>query len=104
MNLGLAIEECRKLKGVTKSRLATDAGLSVSYLSQIISGHREPTLSTVDKISEALGIPSSLLVFLASENSELSTISEEMQRELKILSKQLIEASGERASESKIFG
>ncbi|MEP1896894.1 MAG: helix-turn-helix transcriptional regulator [Alloalcanivorax venustensis] len=104
MNLGFAIEECRKLKRVTKSQLANDAGLSVSYLSQIISGQREPPISTIEKISGSLGIPSSLLVFLASEDSELSNLSEGMKSEIKRLSKELIEASAERTSNSKIFG
>ncbi len=104
LNLGLAIEECRKLKGVNKSQLAKDAGLSLPYLSQIIKGQREPSISILEKVSASLGIPSSLLIFLASEDSELSAISEETKRELRIISKQLIEKSTERAADTKIFG
>ena len=104
MNLGLAIEECRKLKGVTKSKLAEDSELSLPYLSQIIGGRREPTLSTIEKISRSLGIPSSLLVFLASEESELSSLSKETTSELKAITKQLIEASSDTTIVSQIFG
>lgn len=104
VNLGLAIEECRKLKGVNKSSLAEQAGLSVSYLSQIINGQREPTVTTIAKISEALGIPASLLVFLASEDTELSNLSKETLSEIRSLSKRLIEDSAEKSTKSSIFG
>ena len=103
MNLGLAIEECRKLKGVTKSSLADKAKLSPPYLSQIINGQREPSISIIEKIATALGIPSSLLIFLASDDSELSNISEETKRELRSISKQLIQESAESTSTSQVF-
>ena len=103
MNLGLAIDECRKLKGVTKSSLAAEAELSPPYLSQIINGQREPSISIIEKISSALGIPSSLLLFLASDDSELSNISEDTKRELRRISKQLIEQSSESNSGPQVF-
>lgn len=103
MNLGLAIEECRKLMGVTKSSLAKKAELSPPYLTQIISGQREPSISIIEKIANALGIPSSLLIFLASDDSELSNISEETKRELRTLSKHLIQESSESSSEPQVF-
>lgn len=96
MNLGLAIEQCRMLKGYTKSKLAQDAGISVSYLTLIVKGEREPTLASIEKISEALGIPASLLVFLAS-NDELSSLSKETLNELKAVTSELIKASSERS-------
>lgn len=96
MNLGSAIEQCRVLKGYTKSKLAQDAGISVSYLTLIIQGEREPTLASIEKISEALGIPASLLVFLASSD-ELSSLSKETRSELKQVTSELIKASSERS-------
>lgn len=96
MNLGPAIEQCRVLKGYTKSKLALDAGISVSYLTLIIQGEREPTLASIEKISEALGIPASLLVFLAS-GDELSSLSKETRSELKQVTSELIKASSERS-------
>jgi len=103
VNLSLAIEECRKLKGVTTSRLALDAGLSTPYLSQIINGKREPSLSAIEKISAGLGIPSSILVFLASDESELKSISKELQFEFKNVAKHLIKESAVSPSISKVF-
>lgn len=96
MNLGSAIEQCRLLKGYTKTRLSEDAGISVSYLTLIIKGEREPTLASLNKISEALGIPTSLLVFLAS-GDELSSLSKETRSELKKVTSELIKASSERS-------
>ncbi|WP_370230682.1 helix-turn-helix domain-containing protein [Marinobacter nauticus] len=96
MNLGSAIEQCRVLKGYTKSKLAQDAGISISYLTLIIQGEREPTLASIEKISEALGIPASLLVFLAS-GDELSSLSKETRSELKQVTSELIKASSERS-------
>ncbi|MBQ0747862.1 MAG: helix-turn-helix transcriptional regulator [Marinobacter sp.] len=95
MNLGNAIEECRKLKGVTKSRLAESAGISVSYLTLIVKGQREPTMTAIEKIASALGVPSSLLIFLASEDSEVASLSEGTKNELRALAKELIKSSAD---------
>ena len=102
MNIAIAIEECRKLKGITKSSLASKSGISVPYLSQIIKEQREPTLSTIEKISAALGIPSSILIFLASDESELNSVSNDLRDQIRDVAKTLIRESSEDSNNPKI--
>lgn len=67
MNLGSAIKQCRKVKKISQTELANLSGLSVSHLSLIESNKREPSVNAVNVIANALGIPLSVLVFLAAD-------------------------------------
>lgn len=69
MNLGRAITLCRKQREMNQAELAERAGVSVSYISLLEQNKRkDPTLSTIQRVSEALGVPSSILFFLAAED------------------------------------
>lgn len=59
---------------MNQTQLAELAGLSTSYLSQIERGKRDPNLSIIKKIAEALNIPFSILMFLAADKEELESI------------------------------
>lgn len=73
MNIGSAIESCRKLKHLSKTALARRAEVSVSYLSLLEKGDREaPNLVVLENIAKALGLPLSLLLFLASDDEQHS--------------------------------
>lgn len=62
MNIGKAIKLCRNQKGFTKTKLAEKAELSTSYLTLLEQGKRDPNLSTLEKICQALQIPSTILI------------------------------------------
>lgn len=66
MNLGLAIRELRKERGLTQITLASKAELSQTALSQIEKGKR-PGKNTLKKISTALSIPESLIYVMGLE-------------------------------------
>lgn len=72
MNIGKAIKLCRTQKGLTRTELAKNSDISISYLSLLEQGKRDPSLSTVEKLSNALHVPLSILIFLASDKNELS--------------------------------
>jgi len=75
MNIGKTIQTCRKARGLKQYELATFAGLSESYLSLVEKDKREPSLSALEGIASALGVPLSVLIFLAAEeniNGDLS--------------------------------
>lgn len=72
MNLGKAIRLCRDQKGLKQSDLASKVGLSASYLSMLEQSKRDPGFSTVHSIANALGVPVSILVFLATESNDLT--------------------------------
>lgn len=83
MNLGRAIALCRKQRDMNQAQLAERAGVSVSYISLLEQNKRkDPTLSTIQKVSEALSVPSSILFFLAADQTELAGLSAELQEKL----------------------
>lgn len=82
MNVGNAIKMCRTRRGVSQGDLARRADCSVSYLSMLENNQRDPTLSTLKKISEALNVPVGILFFLASEREELTGIDKTLAGEL----------------------
>ena len=65
---------CRNEHGVSQGDVACRANCSVSYLSMLENNKRDPTLSTITKIAQALQVPVGLLFLLASEKAELEEI------------------------------
>ena len=82
MNLGKAIKLCRIQRGLSQTDLAKIASISVSYLSLLERGKRDPTFSTVKDISIALDIPLVILIFLAATDVEMSEIAFEVREKL----------------------
>lgn len=78
MNVGRAIRLCRSQKSMTQKDLAKSARVSVSYLSLIEQNKRDPGISKIRDIAIALGIPVSIVFFLAAEDSELSGLDSEL--------------------------
>lgn len=78
MNLGKAIKTCRVQKEMTQGELAIKSKISVSYLSLIEKGKREPNFAILEKISRELDIPVSIIVFLASDKNELLNLNDQL--------------------------
>jgi transcriptional regulator with XRE-family HTH domain len=55
-NIGQRIRQLRESRGMTQSQLQARSCVSRSYLSRIESGQMTPSLGTLEKISEALGV------------------------------------------------
>jgi transcriptional regulator with XRE-family HTH domain len=55
-NIGQRIRHLRESRGMTQSQLQARSRVSRSYLSRIESGQMTPSLGTLEKISEALGV------------------------------------------------
>lgn len=98
MNIGKAIKLCRTQKSMRQSELAVLADISVAYLSLIEQGKRDPNFSVLKAISQGLDIPLSILVFLATDNSELRAISPELFEKLSITALNLVKASADEAA------
>ncbi|WP_028778772.1 helix-turn-helix domain-containing protein [Shimazuella kribbensis] len=60
--MSLAIKEIRKKKQITQKQLAEITRLSQSYLSQIESGSRQPTLKTLCVLADSLNVSLSLIL------------------------------------------
>lgn len=69
-------------RGLSQADLATNAGISVSYLSMLENTKRDPTVSTVQKIANALGVPIEILFFLGAEQGELAGIDKDLAGQL----------------------
>jgi transcriptional regulator with XRE-family HTH domain len=95
MNISKALKLCRTQKGITKTQLAEKADLSVSYLSLLEQGKRDPNLSTINNLCIALNIPASIFMFLASDVNELGGISKELAEKISLTALQLMEADVE---------
>ena len=60
--LAANIRALRSQKGMTQQQLANRCGLSVSYISMLEHGQRQPTLDTLELLSSVLGLPPLLLL------------------------------------------
>jgi transcriptional regulator with XRE-family HTH domain len=68
-NIGQRIRQLRESRGMTQSQLQARSRVSRSYLSRIESGQMTPSIGTLEKISEALGIGLSRF-FVPASNGE----------------------------------
>lgn len=59
----LKIKEIRVDKKLSQKELARKAGISQSYLSELESNKKSPTLRQLCKIADALGVHPSVLVY-----------------------------------------
>ena len=91
MNLGKAIKLCRIQFDLTQSDLATRAGISVSYLSLLEQGKRDPTFSTIEGIANSLNVPPVILIFLATDEREVFELSPELRKELSFAALNIIQ-------------
>lgn len=93
MNIGKALKLCRSAKDLSLEIVAERAGISVSHLSRIENQKREPTLSLVGKIAQALSVPIPVVVFLASDAGELKGLDKQTERRFGELALDLIRQS-----------
>lgn len=82
MKIGKTIKMCRTLKNMNQNKLAERAKISDSYLSLIEQDKRDPNLSVIENIADALDIPISILIFLAAEKDDLKGISDTLAEKL----------------------
>jgi transcriptional regulator with XRE-family HTH domain len=96
-SIGNTIKLCRGQRGLSQGDLAERAGLSVSYLSLIEQGKRTPNLEILEDIADALRIPLNILVFLASDKTELAELDKSAAEKLSLVALKLMEDDNERA-------
>ena len=60
--LGANVRHHRKLKGLSQERLALDAGMERSYVSDLERGTRNPSVRALGRLADALGIEAKLLL------------------------------------------
>ena len=65
MNVGDAIKNIRKNKGLSQKELAQKCGLSANAMCAIEKNESIPTRESIDKICKAMEIPTSYLLFFS---------------------------------------
>lgn len=84
MNAGMGLQRCRTFLGVTQDNLGTASGISRAQISRIEHG-KNPTISTLQKLSGALGIPLFVLIYMASDEKDFVGVPPEDIDALRIL-------------------
>lgn len=54
--LGQKLRRLREEKGVSQEKLSKEAGLDRTYVGKIERGKKSPSLNTVEKLGDALGV------------------------------------------------
>lgn len=90
MNIGQAIQLARSKRKLSQAALAKRAGISVSYLSLLERGRRDPPLSTIQRIAAALVMPLEILFFLGAEEGELGQLNRDLAGQLAITALELL--------------
>lgn len=84
--LGKRINEIRKIKRITQEDLAEKADLTVSYISKIETGKKNPTIAVIEKIAHAMGVGIyQLFISLEPELMSDRTILEKIEELVNIL-------------------
>lgn len=68
-NISKNIKQFRILANITQEKLSKSTGLSRNYVSLLESGKREPSISSLNKISKVLGVPISILLLEIDSSS-----------------------------------
>ena len=90
MNIGQAIQLARSKRKLSQAALAKRAGISVSYLSLLERGRRDPPLSTLQRIAAALVMPVEILFFLGAEEGELGHLNRDLAGQLALTALELL--------------
>ena len=92
MKTGNTLKHFRKQLKLDQKELAEKTGLSASYISRIERDLQDPSLKTLRRISEAMGIPLPLLVFriMESEENKEDKVNVSLNGVLSLLEKKLV--------------
>ncbi|NIJ24632.1 transcriptional regulator with XRE-family HTH domain [Sphingomonas japonica] len=69
--LGANVRHYRKLKGLSQERLALDAGMERSYVSDLERGTRNPSVRALGRLAEALGVEPQMLLGTPENGSSI---------------------------------
>lgn len=82
VDIGHAVKLCRSQKGWTLRELSKRTGMAVSHLSMIERNQRDASMTAMQALANAFGMPLNVLVFLGADSKELTGISNELKEKL----------------------
>lgn len=87
---GQALKLLRRYQGLNQSVLAKKVGVSRSYISEIESGNRTPSLDLLNRYAEVFNIPVSSLMFFAEALQDKQNVSSRLEKAKGIIAKKII--------------
>jgi len=90
LSVGDRIKGVRKKKNITQVELAESIGITQSHLSQIENDHRNPSITTLEKICKELDIPISGLLLLSLQDEHIRPDKREKFKEIRPLIEELL--------------
>lgn len=72
LDVGVRLRELRDERGMSMRSLATKSGLSANALSMIERGKTSPSVSTLYKLADALGVP--ITAFFGSQTDKINAV------------------------------
>lgn len=82
MNIGNAIKQVRQHFEVSQVELSEKTGLSQTSISQIESGAKNPSKSSIKKICDAFEIPEAILYVMGMEDADVPVSRKHAYKEL----------------------
>lgn len=71
MNIGLTISILRTHRRVNQKTLSELCGVTQGHINQVEGGKKQPSLILLNKISEALDVPLSIMMFLSISRKDI---------------------------------
>lgn len=71
MDIGSTIRAIRKRKNITIAQLCEETGLSQGFMSQMENNKTSPSISTLESIANALGVPLAYLLLKKEERMKI---------------------------------
>ncbi len=90
MNVGPTIRKFRRHQKLTLEALAEIVEMSVSHLSLIERNKRELSLENLSQLGQALNVPPSVIILLASEPTKKQKKEDEITKQLRSLINELL--------------
>jgi len=91
ISLGRAIRMVRTRRRLSQSDLASRAGVSTSLVSLVECGKRDTPFETLLALADALGVPLSILVFIAGDVRNVHSIDDEVASQLSALAMRIVD-------------
>ena len=87
---GQALKLLRRFQGLNQSVLAEKLGVSRSYISELESGNRTPSLDLLNRYADIFNIPVSSLVFFAESLEDKDNLPSRLAAAKGVIAKKII--------------
>lgn len=85
MEIGEKIKKIREVKKLSQKEVITTIGLGAAMYSRIESGKTEPSLSTLEKISKALGVKLSEFFEFDENLTDINSVDKSLMEKLRLI-------------------